>query len=186
MATRAPVTIRRATQADAGAYARIMGDPLVMPTLLQLPYTSDEVWRARLAEALAPGKTDLLLVAERPDAQGAMEVVGTAGLHPAGPAVRRRHAMHLGISVAGHAQGQGVGSALMQALCDYADRWGHVLRLELTVFVDNDRAIALYQRFGFRHEGVHRGFALRDGAYVDVISMARLHPAPPRIESSVP
>lgn len=186
MATRAPVTIRRATQADAVAFARIMGDPLVMPTLLQLPYTSEEIWRARLAETLASGKTDLLLVAERPDAQGAMEVVGTAGLHPAGPAVRRRHAMHLGISVAGQAQGQGVGSALMQALCDYADRWGHVLRLELTVFVDNERAIALYRRFGFEREGVHRGFALRDGAYVDVVSMARLHPAPPHIEPSVP
>ena len=58
--------------------------------------------------------------------------------------------------------------------------------VQVSAIVDNDRAIALYQRFGFRHEGVHRGFALRDGAYVDVISMARLHPAPPRIESSVP
>jgi putative acetyltransferase len=29
-------------------------------------------------------------------------------------------------------------------------------------------------------EGLHRGYALRDGSYVDTLSMARLHPNPPR------
>ena len=69
----------------------------------------------------------------------------------------------------------------MQALCDYADRWAQVLRIELTVFVDNERAITLYRKFGFRLEGTHRGYALRDGAYADVHAMARLHPQPPAI-----
>ena len=45
----------------------------------------------------------------------------------------------IGISVAPEAQGQGVGTALMQAMCDYADRWMGVLRIELTVYVDNAR-----------------------------------------------
>jgi len=75
--------------------------------------------------------------------------------------------------------GQGVGKALMQALVDYADHWAQVLRIELTVFVDNPRAIALYQAFGFRTEGRHVGYALRRGQYVDVYSMARMHPSPP-------
>ena len=69
----------------------------------------------------------------------------------------------------------------MQALCDYADQWGQILRIELTVFSDNARAVALYKRFGFEHEGTHRGFALRAGAYADAFSMARLHPNPPSI-----
>jgi hypothetical protein len=30
---------------------------------------------------------------------------------------------------------------LMQAMCDYADRWIGLLRLELTVYVDNERAV---------------------------------------------
>ena len=68
----------------------------------------------------------------------------------------------------------------MQALIDYADQWGHVLRIELTVFADNTRAIALYERFGFEHEGRQRGYALRHGVYSDVLAMARLHPNPPR------
>jgi putative acetyltransferase len=75
-----------------------------------------------------------------------------------------------------------VGSALMAAMCEYADRWVGVLRLELTVYTDNAAAIALYRKFGFQVEGTLRGYALRDGRYVDALAMARLHPSPPRIE----
>jgi putative acetyltransferase len=95
------------------------------------------------------------------------------------PQVRRRHAAVLGISVLPEAQGRGVGAALMQALCDYADGWAQILRIELTVFTDNERAVRLYERFGFRVEGTHRGYALRQGRYEDVYAMARLHPQPP-------
>lgn len=181
MGSVAPITVRRAVLADAAAFARTMGEPEVLRNLMQVPHTSEELWRGRLAEMLAPGKADLMLVAERPGADGQPQVVGNAGLHPAGVALRRRHVMSCGIAVATEAQGQGVGRALMQALCDWADNWGQVLRLELSVYADNARAIALYQRFGFHQEGLHRGFALRDGAYVDAVSMARLHPNPPRI-----
>ena len=169
------VTVRRATVHDAAAYARIMGDPAVYPGLMQMPYTSEELWRQRLTESLAPSKTDLLLVAEQDGT-----VVGSAGLHPAGLAIRRRHAWMLGISVAPQAQGRGVGTALMQALCDYADNWIGALRLELTVYTDNAVALALYRKFGFVIEGTAKAYALRDGKYVDTYMMARLHPTPPQ------
>jgi putative acetyltransferase len=171
------IAIRRATPADAAAYARIMADPAVFPGLMQMPHANEELWRARLIENAAPGKHDLLLVAEHGG-----EVVGTCGLHPVGPALRRRHVAAIGISVAPEAQGQGVGSALMQAMCDYADRWMGVLRIELSVYVDNAAAIALYRKFGFETEGRHRGYAMRDGRYVDAFAMARIHPEPPSIE----
>ena len=172
--TLAPPTLRRARSSDAAAYCRIIGDPEVLANLMQLPYPSEAAWEQRIADLLAPGKTDLALVAER---EG--EVVGSAGLHPVGPATRRRHAAMLGISVAREHQGSGVGAALMQAMCEYADGWGQVLRIELTVFADNQRAIALYERFGFEHEGRLRGYALRAGVYEDVLTMARWHPNPP-------
>ncbi len=176
-----PITIRRATVADAASFARVNGDPAVLPNLLQVPYPSEEFWQQRLGEILAPGKQDILLVAECPGADGRAQVVGNAGLLSSGAALRRRHVMNLGIAIASDAQGRGVGSALMKALCDWADHWGQVLRIELTVFTDNARAIALYRRFGFEQEGVHRGYALRNGRYADTYSMARLHPAQPRI-----
>jgi putative acetyltransferase len=170
------LTLRRATTRDAAEYARLMGDPEVYPSLMQLPFPSDEMWHARLADNNTPARSDHLSLVAECDGR----LVGSAGLHPS-PQVRRRHAAMLGISVAREAQGRGVGKALMQALCDYADGWAQILRIELTVFSDNQRAIALYRRFGFRHEGTHRGFALRDGAYADVETMARLHPRPPSL-----
>jgi L-phenylalanine/L-methionine N-acetyltransferase len=170
------ITVRRASPTDAPAVARFMNDPAVFAGLMQLPFTSEEIWRTRLTEMCEPGRQDLLLVGELHG-----EVVGSAGLHPVGASLRRRHAMMLGVSIAREAQGRGVGKAMMAALCDYADRWAGVLRLELCVYADNETAIALYRKFGFEIEGTHRAYALRDGQYADVHAMARLHPHPPRI-----
>lgn len=167
--------VRRAKPADAAGFAQMMGHPDVFANLMQLPMPTEDMWRARIADMAAPNRSDLQLVAERAGC-----LVGSAGLHPA-QALRRRHTAMLGISVLAQAQGQGVGQALMQALCDYADGWAQLLRIELTVFTDNHRAIALYQRFGFRHEGTHRAYALRHGVYADVHCMARLHPHPPTV-----
>jgi putative acetyltransferase len=71
-------------------------------------------------------------------------------------------------------QGRGVGSALMAAAIDLADNWLGFRRLELTVYVDNAAALALYRRFGFEVEGTLRQYALRAGAFVDAYTMARL------------
>lgn len=172
------ITVRRTSAKDAAPLARLMSDPAVFGGLLQMPYPSEEAWQARLADPGPPGRPDLSLVAELNG-----EVVGSAGLHATTPALRRRHAMGLGVSVAPAAQRQGVGSALMTALCDYADRWLGVLRIELTVYADNAVAQRLYGRFGFVVEGTFRGYALRDGVYVDALSMARFHPNPPTIDA---
>jgi L-phenylalanine/L-methionine N-acetyltransferase len=174
VAPTATATVRRARPADAADFVRMMSQPEVYMNLMQLPLPSEDMWRKRLETMSEPERDDLQLVAELDG-----RVVGSAGLHPV-PKLRRRHVAMLGISVAAEAQGLGVGRALMQTMCDYADRWAQILRIELTVFTDNARAIALYQRFGFRHEGTHRAYALRDGAYLDVHAMARLHPNPPR------
>jgi len=55
-----------------------------------------------------------------------------------------------------------------------ADDWLDLQRIELTVFVDNDRAIALYEKSGFVSEGRFKNYAFRDGHYVDAYAMARL------------
>ena len=168
-----PPVIRRVRPGDAAEFAQMMGHPEVFSNLLQMPLPNPELWRQRLEQMTAPDKPDLQLVAEL---EG--RIVGGMGLHPM-PQLRRRHAAALGISVVPEAQGRGIGRALMQAGCDYADGWAQILRIELTVFTDNARAIALYEAFGFRTEGTHRAYAMRHGAYADVLCMARLHPQPP-------
>ncbi|PBJ83449.1 hypothetical protein CMZ84_02735 [Lysobacteraceae bacterium NML93-0399] len=64
--------------------------------------------------------------------------------------------------------------ALLTATIGTAERWHGVRRIELEVYVDNAAATALYERHGFVREGLARGYALRDGSFVDVLLMARL------------
>jgi putative acetyltransferase len=103
-------------------------------------------------------------------------VVGNLGLATFPRSARRRHVAELFMAVRDDWQGRGVGTALLQAAVDLADRWLNVLRLELDVFVDNTPAIRLYERFGFEIEGRRRAFAFRDGRYVDTFMMGRLRP----------
>jgi len=169
------LVIRRQEPSDAEAVAAYLGDTAVMAGTLQLPFPSIQAWRDRLAR---PNPLDYVLLAE---AEGV--VVGGGGLHM-NDRPRRRHAAMLGIGVRSSHWGRGIGAALLNALTDAADRWLNIQRIELTVFTDNARAIALYRRFGFVLEGTHRAYALRDGAYADVHAMARLHPSPPRLPAA--
>jgi L-phenylalanine/L-methionine N-acetyltransferase len=170
------IVVRRVRREDAAAIAQTMSDPMIARGLLQMPHGSEDFWRKRIEDMPAGNAAnEVMLVAEL----GGV-VVGNAGVHGVA-ALRRRHTAALGISVSREAQGRGVGSALMAALVDWADNWAQLLRLELTVYTDNDAAIALYRKFGFVHEGTHRAFALRDGVYVDAHCMARLHPKPPQL-----
>ena len=165
------ISLRRAKPDDASSLAVLMADEAVFGNLPQLPYPTEAMWRERLEAKSGNGDLQLVAIAQE-------QIIGSAGLH-SNLHVRRRHAMSLGISVAAQSQGQGVGSALMAALMDYADRWAAVLRIELTVFADNARAVALYQKFGLVQEGLLRAYGLRAGRYQDTLTMARLHPHPP-------
>ena len=107
-------------------------------------------------------------------------MIGHAGLH-GNENPRRAHVWYLGMSVHEDWHARGVGTRLMEALIDLADNWLGALRIELTVYCDNEPALKLYRKFGFEIEGTHRAFALRDGQYIDSYAMARLHPRPPRL-----
>jgi putative acetyltransferase len=100
-------------------------------------------------------------------------IVAVAGLHVF-PNPRLRHSASLGIMVHKDYQGKGIGRKLMQTLLDVADNWLMLVRVELTVFSDNDRAIKLYESLGFEKEGLKRKAAIRSGEYSDEYMMARV------------
>ena len=160
------ITIRRATPDDAPDLVRIYSGPRAIAGTLQIPYTSEEARRKRLAEA-PEGTYSLVAVVEG-------EVVGQLTLHTNPTRPRRRHAGALGMAVRDDWQGKGVGTALMAACIDLADNWLNLSRLELEVYVDNEPAIRLYTKFGFEIEGTLRRNAFRNGEYVDTYAMARL------------
>ena len=160
------ITIRRAEPDDYEGFAWVFEGATAQSETLQMPFPSKEAWRKRLAE-IPPGAHRLVALIDG-------KQVGNAGLDPAHQSPRRAHAAGLGISVHDDYQGRGVGKALMQAILDLADRWTPFTRIELTVYADNARAIALYKSFGFEAEGTLRKHTLRNGIYVDTLAMARL------------
>lgn len=160
------ISIRRAEPADCEALQRIYASPKVIWGTLQLPFPSVESWRKRLAE---PAEGSFRLVACVDE-----EVVGQLQLGTFPNSPRRRHVGRIGMGVRDDYQGQGVGTALVQAAVDLADNWLNLRRLELEVYTDNDPAVRLYQRFGFVIESTLVQFAYRAGQYVDVYAMARL------------
>ena len=89
---------------------------------------------------------------------------------------RRSHVAYLGMGLHDDFHGRGIGSRLLRELIMIAEDWLNLRRIELTVYVDNAPAIALYKRNGFEIEGTHRDFAFRNGAFVDAHAMARIKP----------
>jgi RimJ/RimL family protein N-acetyltransferase len=81
------------------------------------------------------------------------------------------HVADLGLMVAASHRRRGIGSALLEAAVGWA-RGSGVRKLELHVFPHNEAAIALYEGFGFRREGVREGHYHRGGRDLDAVLMA--------------
>jgi putative acetyltransferase len=168
-----PLVIRSAEPEDAAQVAALLGQEGVYAGLLQTPF-SPNASRTEYHQKVEPQGCRLVAVASG-------EIVGMAGLHMAGMSLRRLHVRNLGIGVSLPWQGRGIGRRLLAQALDWADNWAGVLRVELHVHADNERAKALYQSMGFVEEGRHKAYSLKGGRYVDSFSMARLHPNPPSL-----
>lgn len=81
-----------------------------------------------------------------------------------------RHVASLGMSVAKDWRGRGVGSALMVDCIRWAREVG-VEKLALSVYPDNEAALALYRKFGFIEEGRLSGHSKKSIGYRDEIVM---------------
>ncbi|WWF47801.1 GNAT family N-acetyltransferase [Pseudomonas trivialis] len=163
-----PIMIQRFTEAHLEGVTALYNEPAVCGQVLQMPYQSVEAWRKRL---VLDNERRLQLVALHGG-----EVVGQLGLEQY-LRVRQSHVGSFGMGVATAWQGKGVGSRLLATALDVADNWMNLHRVELTVYADNEAAHHLYRKFGFEVEGRLRDYALRDGVFVDTLSMARLRPS---------
>ena len=161
------IKVRAMEPSDIPDLTEAWNQPNAYAGTLQLPYTSVDRRAKRFAD---PPPTQHNLVAEIDG-----KVIGMIGLTRESMP-RRQHAGYIGMAVHDAYAGRGAGTALMAAVIDLADNWLQLKRLELGVYADNARAIALYERFGFEREGLYRAYAWRDGAYTDSLAMARLRP----------
>ena len=168
-------TIRIVTEADAGELCELVarGD-IESDFLNRLPGEFDmtvEEEREFLRDRLADVES-IQIVAEV-----AGKIVATAGA--SGVKLRRYpHQVELGVTVLKDFWGRGLGRRLTESIVDWGRAKG-LRKITLKVFVDNERAIALYRSLGFVEEGRLRGDALRrDGSYSDTIIMAKHYVAP--------
>ena len=80
---------------------------------------------------------------------------------------RTRHCGEFGLTVRRECWHLGIGALMMDAMIDWARRGGVVTKINLRVRVDNERAIRLYRRKGFVHEGTITRESRIDGRYFD-------------------
>ncbi|MCL6272332.1 GNAT family N-acetyltransferase [Sansalvadorimonas sp. 2012CJ34-2] len=159
------INIRHSDKKDIEAIHKIYSDTNAYSGTLQLPYPSLTLWESRL-ENLPQGIYSLIAEIDN-------EIIGQIGLHVE-QSPRRKHVATFGMGVRDKYQGKGVGSKLLSSVIDLAENWLNIQRIELTVYTDNDPAIALYKKYGFIMEGESAKFAFRNGQYVSVYHMARV------------
>ncbi len=161
---RPEVVVRPVRVEDAEAIHELRRLPGVMDGTTSLP-SERLAERRRFIEGFGPD--DHVLVAE---VEG--RVVGVAGLHVGRG--RRRHVGEIGMMVHDRYQRRGIGRTLLAALLALADDHLGLVRVELEVLPDNARAIKLYERLGFAHEGRKRKALFRGGEHVDLLVMGRV------------
>jgi len=71
-------------------------------------------------------------------------------------------------------RGKGVGSASLYKLMKYVFDEMNFNRMHTKVLKNNHVAIKLYEKFGFKKEGLLKQQLMRDGKYIDVILMGML------------
>ena len=127
------------------------------------PPVDVETRAARFREMLSAGELVMAWVLE---ADG--RVVGHAGLHESGPP----GVLQLGMVLLPEARGRGHGRTLLDAILDHARAHG-AHKVELEVWPDNARAIALYAKTGFQVEGLRQDhYRRRDGSLRSTLLMA--------------
>ena len=99
------------------------------------------------------------------------EIVGTA-VFSSFTKARLAHRAEISISVRKSMWGNHIGTSFMEEIIDFAKNTAGTEIISLEVRSDNERAIALYKKFGFQKIGTFDGFMKIGGNYVSCDIMA--------------
>lgn len=99
------------------------------------------------------------------------EIVGTAGIEALGAQEKLRHRCGFGVGIDKKYWGLGIGKELLNGCIECAEKAGFS-QMELEVAAENERAIAMYQKYGFIEFGRNpRGFISRHTGYQELVYM---------------
>lgn len=127
--------------------------------------TTVEDMKQKIEETLSSAA--LILVAEIDD-----QMIGFLSIDR-GFAKRIRHSGYIVIGILKNYWGKGIGSKLFVQGEKWA-RANNLTRLELTVMTYNIKAIKLYEKMGFKKEGVKIRSLMIDGEYIDEYYMSKI------------
>lgn len=164
------VVIREAIPDDARELLQLSRQVSIETEYLVMDETGMDLTPEMLAlhlENLYESANNLLLVAFVND-----QLVGNASVK-ASQEHRVAHIGEVGISILKEFWGIGLGSLLMEEILYWAQESQVIRRLELTVQAQNERAIHLYEKVGFKLEAtMARGARDNQGAFLDVHLMS--------------
>ena len=102
------------------------------------------------------------------------KVAGNCAISGLGSKRKIRHRCSMAITLYKEFWNLGIGSAMIEYLAELAGQIGYE-QMELEVVAENERAIALYEKCGFRETGRNiRAMKFDDGTYHDLILMTRI------------
>ena len=115
---------------------------------------------------MAKGVTQLMVNAFDGD-----RAVGNCSISRNRNHIKLKHRCDLAIALVQEYTGCGLGTILMEKAIAKAREMGFE-QIELGVYEDNERGLALYRKMGFKETGKFlRAFKLKDGTYFDEINM---------------
>lgn len=162
------VYLRPVELEDAAALQRWFNDPEVTQYVASVrPMTAlaEREWIEGLGKRA--DEVCLMIVARDGDLP-----VGTVGLHRVG-GPNRSASLGIAIGEKGH-WNRGLGTEAMRLMSAYGFDTLNLHRIELHVYAGNTRARHVYERVGFRLEGIRREARFWSGAWEDVYLMALL------------
>ena len=162
------VRLRAREMADAPQFHRWINDPEVTQHITARYPLSMAQEKKHLEDGAAPDYRLALFATETLEGK----LIGWCGLHADAP---ENHSASLGISIGEKAYWNGgYGTDTMRVLCRFGFEHMNLHRIELTVFATNPRAVRVYEKVGFQHEGCLREWDFRYGAYRDCLVMGLL------------
>jgi diamine N-acetyltransferase len=165
------IRLRGIERTDIPIFVRWFNDPEVRQGLLlfaPMSQAEEERWfEARLTRG-----DDYLFGIEAPVEEGHWQLIGNVDLHQVD---WRARACVFGIAIGEKSSwGQGYGTDATRTILRFAFSELNLHRVELEVMAFNARALRVYQKVGFKHEGTRRDRIFHEGRYHDAHIMSLL------------